>query len=645
MKGMRKIRRGAGFRGVLNYTTEDGRGQVIGGNMAGSDPRALAAEFGQVRRLRPDIEKPVWHNSLRLPKGERISSEKWQEVADDYMRRMGFGDQHPRAYILHDDPDGQHIHIVASRIGLDGSLYLGRNENLISTRHIAALELEHGLTITPGPGDGQGSGKNRPKKAEIDKALRTQSLPPRMALQRLIDQALQGQPTASDFKKALQENGVLVEANLASTGRLNGIRFQLEGSGIWFKGSSLGKAYTPAGLQSRGLNYLPERDLPALAGDQPERQASIHGPSRPPLLDWMHAQRRGAATVYRWPNGAAALLDTGDQVKLAGRATDAKVRAAVEAAIRKGWDSIKAAGEKDFQEAVAREAARRGVRVSNPELQDTWESVRKEMDDEQAGRSREAAAQAALGQADSGDQRAAGRAADPRDADTDRAVTTADRAIETGPDPLGFLDAIPGEPGRPGSEGDEADAGQPGQPAERRDKPPAPGMAPAPSSAARRGQEVSTWSDWLADLEARARADRAARLRLERIRMLMGLNTPAQLPHAQPNQAYLAMLAAELRQAQAADRPPQLGGVDDTFRAWMQKNPQILHPLRGARAEKVIDQENLDRQEERHRQEIRRQAAEEARRQAEREREREQQQIHHQQRDDTPGRERPRPRG
>lgn len=85
--------------------------------------------------------KPVWHNSLRLPDGEHLPTEQWVEVADDYMKRMGFSETHLRAYVLHDDKDGQHIHIVASRIdATSGKLYLGKNENLISTRIIQNLK-------------------------------------------------------------------------------------------------------------------------------------------------------------------------------------------------------------------------------------------------------------------------------------------------------------------------------------------------------------------------------------------------------------------------------------------------------------------------------------------------------------------------
>ncbi|MBA5234931.1 relaxase/mobilization nuclease domain-containing protein, partial [Pectobacterium aroidearum] len=123
MKGMQKIRRGKNFAGVVLYALRpDSHHQcppnVIGGNMMGDAERDLIAEFNTTKTLRPDVVKPVWHNSLRLPKNEALTNAQWVAIADDYMKRMGFAETHLKCYILHDDADGQHIHIIASRVSL-----------------------------------------------------------------------------------------------------------------------------------------------------------------------------------------------------------------------------------------------------------------------------------------------------------------------------------------------------------------------------------------------------------------------------------------------------------------------------------------------------------------------------------------------
>lgn len=261
MKGMQKIKRGRGFRGALDYALdrEKGKdpGEIIGGNMSGTDAPTLSREFRATREQRPDIDKPVWHQSLRLPKGEHLTAEKWQAVADDYMQRMGFTEDHQRVYVMHDDPEGQHLHIIASRISLDGSLYYGQNENLASTKHIAELERVHGLTISPGPGPDSGQ-QRRLSKGEIEMAIRKGDAPPKLILQSAIDEALHGNPDTSVFLERLESAGIVVRPNVARTGRVSGISFEIEG--IAFKGSSLGKAYSWSQLQKRGLNYEQARD-------------------------------------------------------------------------------------------------------------------------------------------------------------------------------------------------------------------------------------------------------------------------------------------------------------------------------------------------------------------------------------------------
>lgn len=260
MKSMRKVSRGTGFRGVFKYNSKN---LLIGGNVTGTDARTLAQEFGRVRSLRPDIGKPVWHQSLRLPKGESISVEAWLKVADQYMTRMGFSEAHPRAVFFEDDPEGQHIHIVASRIAIDGTVYLGQNENLISTRICLELEKEFSLKVSKGPkldSDGKIIPPDRRSVStnELNKAIRCQVEPPKVVLQRAVEQAWEGKPTIQQFVERLSTERVAVIPNIASTGMMNGFKFSLDEK-IWFTGSQLGAAYKWQSLKGK-IRYDKERD-------------------------------------------------------------------------------------------------------------------------------------------------------------------------------------------------------------------------------------------------------------------------------------------------------------------------------------------------------------------------------------------------
>lgn len=256
---MNRIRRGKIFQGVVSYALAPAPHHksapvVIGGNLVGITVDEMTAEFTRTQQLREDVEKPVWHNSLRLPKGDSLTNEHWKLIADDYMKRMGFSDTHLRCYVLHDDGAGQHIHIIASRINVlkNGQLYLGRNENLISTRIIQELERDHQLTRTKGPSPAKQPQKQR-KLTRNEKMMqdRTGEKAPKIVIQEAIDAVLTffDEITIEDFIGELQKQNVLAIANFASTGKMNG--FSFEYGGITFKASQLGKAYSWSNLSNR----------------------------------------------------------------------------------------------------------------------------------------------------------------------------------------------------------------------------------------------------------------------------------------------------------------------------------------------------------------------------------------------------------
>ncbi|MFP9462688.1 relaxase/mobilization nuclease domain-containing protein [Pectobacterium brasiliense] len=271
MKGMQKIRRGKDFAGVVLYALRPGSHHkkdpvVIGGNMMGDAERDLIAEFNTTKTLRPDVAKPVWHNSLRLSKNEALTDVQWSEIADDYMKRMGFSETHLRCYVLHDDADGQHIHIIASRIDLvNGKLYLGKNENLISTRIIQQLERDYSLTRTKGselvvsPSPASPSPKPKRKKSRNEAMLekRTGEPCPKTIIQESLEALLSRRLSTTEFVHQLAAHNIKALPNIASTGKMNGFSFEYQG--IAFKASLLDKGYSWSALQHR-LDYQPERD-------------------------------------------------------------------------------------------------------------------------------------------------------------------------------------------------------------------------------------------------------------------------------------------------------------------------------------------------------------------------------------------------
>ena len=263
------VSRGGGFLGALNYVFDEGpkatgdkKPERCGGNMSGTTPQALAAEFAVTRQLRPDIAKPVWHCSLALPGCDRLSSEKWSILSADFMREMGMD---PDNFLYdvqrHQDTDHDHIHILASRIGLDGSVWHGKFEVFKAIEATQKLEKMHGLTLTPGLGDVRKERKTLTHK-ELNMSIRTGMQSPKIVIQSALDDVLSNGPLpAQEFIKRLEALSVQAVPNIASTGMMNGFSFEYEG--IAFTGSKLGKAYAWKQLSERVL-YEQTRDFEAL---------------------------------------------------------------------------------------------------------------------------------------------------------------------------------------------------------------------------------------------------------------------------------------------------------------------------------------------------------------------------------------------
>lgn len=119
-----KLSKGSGGLALMGYLlgTHDHSGEerpradIVAGALTGRDEHALAAEFARFRALRPRVENDIAHVSLRLPPGEReVTDEEWAAIAAHWAE--GYGADGWVA-VCH----GDHIHVAASRIKLDGTV-------------------------------------------------------------------------------------------------------------------------------------------------------------------------------------------------------------------------------------------------------------------------------------------------------------------------------------------------------------------------------------------------------------------------------------------------------------------------------------------------------------------------------------------
>ncbi|HDX2728602.1 TPA: relaxase/mobilization nuclease domain-containing protein [Escherichia coli] len=234
---------GRSFKNRVGYILKDDH-SFICSNMSADKNNVsdLTDEFKAVSSFRQDIKKPVFHAFLSLPKNEHLTDEQWQEIAKDYLKEMNIDiDKHQYICVRHNDTDKEHIHIVANRVGLDGSVWLGQHSAFNTIAACERLEIKHNLTITQGL-KGQKSDVSAPTKAEIEQALRTGEKPARIVLQNALQAAMLGKPDLQTFIDRVQAVGIEPRFNVASTGNVAGVSFSV--GDVAFKGSQLGKKYS-----------------------------------------------------------------------------------------------------------------------------------------------------------------------------------------------------------------------------------------------------------------------------------------------------------------------------------------------------------------------------------------------------------------
>jgi len=253
---IQNIEQGSGFRGLAKYLFSDGKdAKMLAGTLTGQTPDELAEEAAAVRKLNPRANKVISHISLSLPPGETLADEQWAEVANKYIERMGYENCAWMA-VRHHDTDHSHIHLGVVRIDMTSGRVV-KNSWDYKRGEAIVRELEGELGLQPPPVDPVA--RRAPTRNEIRMMEKTQTPSEKLRLQAIIDEALEPGLDAPAFLERLRAAGVGVALNMAKTGHISGISFDLHGH--VFKGSKLGKGYSWAGLQKRGIEYEQNRDL------------------------------------------------------------------------------------------------------------------------------------------------------------------------------------------------------------------------------------------------------------------------------------------------------------------------------------------------------------------------------------------------
>lgn len=286
-----KVRKGQDFGGLLRYLydtrTAEGHHDPhrVGGNVIGDDPRTLGQQLRFFADRHP-LQKPVWHASLRLPEGERLTDEQWDSATKVFLREMGFLGPGTDGFDGHDAPyvavrhAEDHVHIAAARIRFDASVVRVGWDWTRSHRACRAVEQQFGLVrATTAPEQAMAT----VTKGERLSAQRRGVEPERARLRQLIEAARdRSGGSRAGFERELAAAGVRSRANVSTSGRMNGYSFTLDGwtdttgAEVWLPASKVHKSLRWGDLSrqiERESTVPGESEVGAILRRQLEREA------------------------------------------------------------------------------------------------------------------------------------------------------------------------------------------------------------------------------------------------------------------------------------------------------------------------------------------------------------------------------------
>lgn len=150
-----KINRGVSLYGAIIYNqrkVDEGTARIIHGNRiiadmeadGGNTLRNTLLSFENYLLANRNTEKPILHISLNPTPEDHLTDGEFKVLAEEYMSRMGYGDQ-PYVVYIHEDIERRHIHIVSTCVKENGEKISDAYEWNRSMKVCRDLEAEFGL--------------------------------------------------------------------------------------------------------------------------------------------------------------------------------------------------------------------------------------------------------------------------------------------------------------------------------------------------------------------------------------------------------------------------------------------------------------------------------------------------------------------
>lgn len=148
-----KIASGSSLYSALTYNHQkvrEGHAKVLLVNNMIEPPNGnfgigiCTTSFAPYLHANKRTENPIIHISLNPDPNDKLDDEKFSEIAQEYMQKLGYGNQ-PFIVYKHEDIDRHHLHIVSVKVDETGKMIRDNFQHRLSMRICRELEKKHSL--------------------------------------------------------------------------------------------------------------------------------------------------------------------------------------------------------------------------------------------------------------------------------------------------------------------------------------------------------------------------------------------------------------------------------------------------------------------------------------------------------------------
>lgn len=247
----------------------------------GTKPDEFNQQFLTIKYTNKAVKRQCAHLIISIAHRpdyhEHLSDSQYSYVAREYLKDMGYlpkekssvGATSQFVAVRHHDRNHEHLHIIASRIRLDGSLVNDSYDyfnSQVSTRRIAA---ELGLEVTLTTNEAVASRLEQeygiitlisPNRSKSIRAVNSKHKTPtsKEIIRQAIGEAIKDSPTVSTFIQRLEENNIGVLSKIQGEELLG---FTYIHNDVKIAGYQVYKSYSWNKLRSEyGIMYDPDKD-------------------------------------------------------------------------------------------------------------------------------------------------------------------------------------------------------------------------------------------------------------------------------------------------------------------------------------------------------------------------------------------------